>query len=83
MPGRVNPAKVAGVHEAGGFAGSGIQLGLEQAKVAGNCSLLVPFAVCADATIPPSLAEVKRLDVAVVTNFENVSTMYYEMGLTL
>jgi hypothetical protein len=46
---------------------------LEQAKDARNCSSLVPLAVCADATI-------RRPWRRVVTNFENVSTMYYEMG---
>jgi len=48
-------------------------VGVEQAKDARNCSSLVPLAVCADATI-------RRPWRRVVTNFENVSTMYYEMG---
>jgi hypothetical protein len=57
---------------------SGIKLGLTGAGLAGPyCSSRLRSA---PAPILPSLAELNWLDVTVVTNFENMSKMCYEMG---
>jgi len=76
MAGSVNPAKVSVYSKLRTLlVTSGVQLGLGQLKVARKSAVLVPVVVCAGTISLPFFVEVSWLDVSVVTDLENGSTI--------